>query len=170
MTDIDKTPTLTELNSTFTVGSITYNAQLEEDLFVNRSDLNNEFVKHPERFAFYATCYELANVKVQQHEVALKRLYALIDHEKRSELMNSGIKVTEKMIENSVVTDDRYVAFQEETIEAQKQAALLKVAMIAMTQRKDMLIQLGSAFRAEMQADLSVKAAAVRETISGNTR
>jgi len=170
MPDIEQTPTLGELNPTFTVGNTTYNSQLEEDLFVNRSDLNSEFMKQPERFAFYATCYELASIKVQQHENALKRLYALIDHEKRAELMNAGVKVTEKMIENSVVTDDRYLAFQEETVEAQKQCSVLKVAMLSMIQRKDMLIQLGSAFRAEMQADLSVKAAAVRETISGNTR
>lgn len=170
MTDIDKTPTLAELNPTFSVGNITYESKLEEDLFINRGDLNGEFMRHPERFAFYATCYELASIKVQQYETALKRLYALIDQEKRAELINAGMKVTEKMVENTVITDDRYRALQDEALEAQQQCSVLKVAMIAMTQRKDMLIQLGSAFRAEMQADLSVKAAAVRETMNGNTR
>lgn len=170
MTDIDKTPTLAELNPTFSVGNTTYKSQLEEDLYVNLSDLNGEFTRHPERFAFYGTCYELASIKVQQYETAIKRLYALIDHEKRAELMNSGIKVTEKMIENSVVTDDRYTALQDEALEVQRRCSVLKVAMVAMTQRKDMLIQLGSAFRAEMQADVSMKAAAARDVTMGNTR
>lgn len=160
MTDISKTPTLTELNDTFTVGALTYTAQLEEDLYVNRSDLQNEFVTHPARFAFYATCYELASINVQHVENALKRLYASLDHEKRGELLTAGIKVTEKMIENSVITDDRYVALQDELLTAEKNAAMLKVAMLAMIQRKDLLVQLGSAMRAEMQADLAVKAAA----------
>lgn len=169
MTDISTTPTLTELNDTYTVGSLTYAAKLEEDLFVNRSDLQGEFVTQPERFAFYATCYELANVNVQRYENALKRLYASLDHEKRGELVTAGIKVTEKMVENSVITDDRYTALQDEALEAQRQASMLKVAMQSMLQRKDMLIQLGSAMRAEMQADLAVKSAATTAA-TGNTR
>lgn len=171
MTDVDKEPTLNELNPTFGVGTQTYESKLMEDLFINRGDLQGEFVRHPERYGFYATCFEIANAKVELHSVALKRLYAMIDYEKRSTAtLNSTGRVTEKMIENMVITDERYIELQEQTLEAQKQQGLLKAAMTSMQHRKDMLIQLGSAFRAEMQADMSVRTAAARDTMTSITR
>lgn len=159
MTDIAPEPTLNELNPTFTVGDFDYESKLAEDLYIDRTDLNEEFVRHPERFAFYATCYELAAAKAENYKTNLNRLYAVLDHEKRSELALAGVKTTEKMVENSVITDDRYVALQDAYLEAQKNAALLKAAMVAMQHRKDMLIQLGSAARAEIQADIRIKEA-----------
>jgi hypothetical protein len=159
MTDLSPEPTLTDLNPVFSVGSIDYESKLQEDLFINRTDLSEEFCKHPERFAFYATCYELAAAKAESLKIQLERLYAMLDHEKRSELLMAGVKTTEKMVENSVITDDRYIAMQTEGLEASRNAAVLKAAMHAMQHRKDMLVQLGSAARAELQADISIKAA-----------
>lgn len=165
MTDLVNEPTLTELTPTLTVGEMTFESKLQEDLFVNRSDLNSEFLRHPERFAFYATCYEIAAAKESTYKVNLDRLYAILDHEKRGELVMAGVKTTEKMVENSVITDSRYVALQAEYLQAQKDAAICKAAMNAMQHRKDMLIQLGSAARAEFNADVSLRAAAAKQTL-----
>lgn len=162
MTDLVPEPKLSTLNSTFTVGDISYESQLEEDLFVNRADLSNEFARHAERFAFYATAYELSVERYTRLENALKRLYAQLDHEKRLALMNSGVKTTEKMIENSVITDDRYTAGEEEVLDAQKQVGLLKAARDAMIHRRDMLVSLGATYRAEVRADVSMMADQVR--------
>lgn len=162
MTDLSPKPTLAELNPTYSVGAATYESTLQEDLFINRTDLSEEFSTHAERFAFYATCYELAAAKAESAKIQLERMYALLDHEKRSELLMAGVKTTEKMVENSVITDDRYVSAQDMYVEFSRQAALLKAAMTAMQHRKDMLIQLGSAARAELQADISIKAAHAR--------
>ncbi len=160
MTDLVNEPTLRELTPVLQVGEMTFESKLQEDLFVNRSDLNSEFVRHPERFAFYATCYEIAAAKENNYKVNLERLYAIIDHEKRGELMLAGVKTTEKMVENSVITDERYTALQDDYLQAQKDAAICKAAMHAMQHRKDMLVQLGSAARAEFNADVSIRAAA----------
>lgn len=160
MTDIVPEPKFSELTPTLRVGDMTFESKLADDLFINRGDLNGEFVRHPERFGFYATCYEIAAAKENQYKVALERLYAVLDHEKRNGLKLSGIKATEKMVENEVITDDRYVALQDEHLTAQLDAAVLKSAMYAMQHRKDMLIQLGSAARAEFQADIGLKARA----------
>lgn len=162
MTDLANEPKLEELAPTLTVGELTFESKLSQDLFIDRSDLQNEFVKHPERYAFYATSFEIASAKENACKIALERLYAALDHEKRSELTMAGVKSTEKMVENSVITDDRYIAMQGEYLEAQLAAAVCKSAMYAMQHRKDMLIQLGSAARAEFNADVSLKAAAVR--------
>lgn len=162
MTDLVNEPTLTELTPTLSVGDMTFESKLQEDLFVNRSDLNSEFVRHPERYAFYATCYEIAAAKENNYKVNLDRLYAILDHEHRGALAMAGVKTTEKMVENSVITDSRYTALQDEYLQAQKSAAILKAAMFAMQHRKDMLIQLGSAARAEFNADVSLRAAAAK--------
>lgn len=167
MTDLANEPTLTELTPTLTVGEMTFESKLQEDLFVNRSDLNSEFIRHPERFAFYATCYEIAAAEENNHKVALERLYAVLDHEKRGELQMAGVKTTEKMVENSVITDPRYTALQDAHLQAQKNAAICKAAMNAMQHRRDMLIQLGSAARAEFNADVSLRAAAAAGKAAG---
>ena len=160
MTDLVPEPTLNELVPTLQVGELSFESKLQDDLYVNRSDLNSEFIRHPERFAFYATCYEIAAAKENNFKVNLERLYAILDYEKRGELSMSGVKTTEKMVENSVITDDRYVALQDAYMQTQKDASICKQAMNAMQHRKDMLIQLGSAARAEFNADVSMRAAA----------
>lgn len=163
MTDIVPEPTLTDLNPTFAVGGLDYESKLADDLFVNRADLSNEYARHAERFAWYATCYELAQDHLARLEADLKRAYAIIDHEKRGELAMSGVKSTEKMVENSVITDPRYVELQNTVFEASKNVGLLKAARDAMIHRRDMLISMGATYRAEVRADMSLLQDAVRE-------
>lgn len=163
MTDIVPEPTLNELVPTLEVGNVTFESKLNDDLFIDRSDLNNEFIKHPERYAFYATCYEIASATENNYKVNLERLYAILDHEKRGELQHAGVKTTEKMVENSVITDDRYTALQDDYLRVSREASICKAAMFAMQHRKDMLIQLGSAARAEFNADVSLRAAAAQK-------
>jgi len=156
MTDILPQPTLTELVPTYTVGSIDYASTLDEDLYINRGDLNTSFSEHSAKFAYYATCFELAADKLRRMEVDLKRLYAVLDHEKRMDMLNSGAKSTEKMIENMVITDDRYVIFQSDTLDAEKQLGLLKAARDSMAARKEMLVSLGANMRTEFRSDATV--------------
>lgn len=154
MTDVVDAPTLNELVPTHTVGSVDYTSHLDEHLFINRGDLSGEFAEHSERFAYYATCYELAADKVRRFDIDLKRMYAVLDAEKRGEM--HGVKTTEKMIENMVITDDRYVALQNEATDAEKQLGLLKAARDSMAARKEMLISLGANQRSEFRADATV--------------
>jgi hypothetical protein len=163
MTDVLPEPKLSELVPTYTVGSVDYESRLDQDLYINRSDLSSEFAEHSERFAYYATCFEIAADKFRRHEVDMKRMHAILDHEKRMEMMNSGVKTTEKMIENMVITDDRYVALETETLEAERQLGLLKAARDSMGQRKEMLVSLGANQRSEFRADISLMSKELRE-------
>ena len=157
MSDIAPKPMLNDLVPTHTVGAVDYESHLDEHLYINSSDLNSEFSEHAERFAYYATCFEIASDKVRRYDVDMKRMYAILDSEKRNELLNSGIKSTEKMIENMVITDDRYVALQNEAMDAERQLGLLKAARDSMAQRKEMLVSLGANQRTEFRADTSVQ-------------
>jgi hypothetical protein len=151
-------PTVKQLTPKYKIGESEYDSSLTEDLFVNRNDLSNEFANHAERYAWYATCYELAQADVEYYHAQLDRAYAVIDIEKRTELTNSNQKVTEKMVENMVLTDDRYTQIQDMYLDACKNAGVLKAAMFSMQHKKDMLVQLGSSARAEMNSDISLKA------------
>ena len=90
-------------------------------------------------------------------------MYAILDYQKRLEMQNSGVKTTEKMIENMVITADEYVALQTELLDAERQVGLLKAARDSMAQRKEMLVSLGANQRTEFRADASLMARELRE-------
>lgn len=163
MADLSPDPKLQELVPSYTVGVLDYESTLDKDLYINRSDLSSEFSTHAERFAYYATCFEIASDKLRRLEVDLKRMYAVLDYQKRMEMQSSGVKTTEKMIENMVLTADEYVALQTELLDAEKQVGLLKAARDSMAQRKEMLVSLGANQRTEFRADAALMAREIRE-------
>lgn len=149
-------PKITKLVPTYTVGEIDYTNELDDHLHINRTDLSVEFAEHSERFAYYSTCYELAADKLRRLEIDLKRQYAVLDIQKRQEAQLAGMKLTEKMVENSVLVDDLYVALQDECISAEMQLGVLKAARDSMAARKEMLVSLGANFRTEFRADATL--------------
>lgn len=154
--ELKATPSLKEMVDAYKIGNTLYPSTLEADVFINRGNLQEEFMRHAERFAFWGTAHELAVDIVNRLSARLKRVYAELDAEKRQEFVLTATKSTEKMVENVVITDPRYIDAQEELFEAEKQAGLLKAARDAMMSRRDMLIQLGSTARAEYQADIAI--------------
>jgi hypothetical protein len=61
------------------------------------------------------------------------------------------------MVENTVITDPKYVELQEKYLDAKRNAGVLKSARDAMIHRKDMLVQMGANYRAEGSSDISLK-------------
>lgn len=163
MSDVAPAPTLHDLVPTYTVGHVDYASTLDTDLYINRSDLSSEFAEHSSRFAYYATCFELAADKSRRLDIDLKRLYAVLDYQKRMEMRNADMKTTEKMVENMVITDDNYVALQGDVLEAEKHLGLLKAARDAMAQRKEMLVSLGANHRAEFRSDTTLLSAEMQK-------
>ena len=139
-----------------------YTVDLSADLDINEGDLSSEFCKHAEKFAFYATAYELALRQDKKLHAKLDRQYAILDHSVRMEGKSSGTKLTEKMVENSVITRPEYTELQEKLQEASEKTGLLKQDKDAMIHRRDMLIQLGATQRAEGASDIAMKATAAK--------
>jgi hypothetical protein len=113
-------------------------------------------MEHSDRFAWWATVVELARDKVARTKYQLDRIYALKDHAVRLELTNAKAKMTEKIVENSVVTSQEYQEVMFNLLEAKKQLGLAMAGKEALTQRKDMLISLGANMRAEGSSNLSI--------------
>lgn len=148
---------LQELADEYIVAGVVYDSKLSEDLNVNQAHLNDEYVTHAERFAWYSTAHDLALDYELRTKAELDRLYAQLDYTVRTEALNAGVKMTEKKVENSVITRPEYVKKQEELFDAKRNAALLKSAMYAMIHKKEMLISLGANYRAEGASDISLK-------------
>lgn len=143
-----------------------FDAALARDVHINQGDLYGDFLIHPGRFAYWATLYEMSLHEVNTLKNELKRMYAKIDFNTRQEMKNAGMKSTEMMVENTVITHPKYVELQSECGEAELRSGLLKAARDAMIHRRDMLIQLGATARAEGAADISIREDTVRDIIN----
>jgi len=141
----------------FEIDGVTHaERNFDEDVTVNSACLNDEFVEHSRRFAYWSTLYELAAASEARLKTVMEQTYAHVDAMVRRDATASAIKLTERMVTNSVITHELYKGVQEEFQDAQLTTHLLKVARDAMIQRKDMLVGLGANFRAEAASDPSI--------------
>jgi len=134
-----------------------YENSLQEDLYINSTDLSSAYADHAERFSWYATAYELASDYEGKLKIELERLWAVLYNTYKSESMTTGAKMTEKGLECRIITTDIYMELQDNYLSTKRQTGLLKAARDAMIHRKDMLISAGSNYRAEIQADVSLR-------------
>lgn len=141
----------------FLVAKEEYENELQEDLYINSTDLGSAFGDHAQRFSWYATAYELASDYDGKLKIDLERLYALLYNTFKANAVTTGAKVTEKGLESRILTDETYMGLQDEYLSAKRQTGLLKAAKDAMIHRKDMLVSAGSTYRAEIQADVSLR-------------
>jgi len=126
---------------------------LNQDIQINPADLDTEFKDQALKFIYWATLSELAKDLANRKKYELDMFYARLDHSIRQNAVVNNIKLTEKMVENTVVTNEEYQKAMKEYNEARKQAGILQVAKEAFNQRKDMLVSLGANYRAEGSAD-----------------
>ena len=126
----------------------TYESSFSEDIKIDTTNLFEEFADHPAKYAYYGSLYAIMSKKLADVKRELKEQYARVDQEKRQDALtsksNGGIKFTETMIDNMVITDPRYVAKAKEESSIALHVNLLEIQKEAMKQRKDMLIQLGA--------------------------
>lgn len=129
---------------------VLHKGDLAHDLPINESNINAEFMVQPELFAWWATVMELAKDLVAREKYRLERVYAVVDHRiRRHYTTNSpGTRITEKMVENEVISDKEYQEAKFAYLKAKKQLGLLMAGKEAMVQRKDMLISIGANMRA----------------------
>jgi hypothetical protein len=141
----------------FNIGEQEFPNLLEEHLNLRTKNVMDCFIEHSELFAWYATAYELSlDVEIRAKE-SLARLYAVVDNTSRTAAKGAGVKLTEKMVENTVITDPQYVSVQAKYLDAKRNTGLLKAAKDAMIHRRDMLIQMGATYRAEGLSDMNLK-------------
>ena len=137
------------------INGITYENTFARDVLIDRTDLETEFARQPETYAYYAFLAEDAKALYERAKAELEQQYARLDHEKRTNAaaisaQNPKFKLTEKMVENEVITDPRYITSQTAMLDAKLLAGQLQQAATAIAQRRDMLQQMGANSRIGM--------------------
>lgn len=148
---------------------IVLTSEIQDDLYINHADLQEEFLRQPELFAWWASTCELAKDLVARQKFLLERLAANIDHQARmeaetaSQALGKTVKLTEKMVENTVIGNKEYQTAMFQYLELKKQYGMLQAGKDAIEQKKDMLISLGANYRAEASSNPSILMDAAKE-------
>lgn len=138
----------TLVNVQVVIDNVEYPNTYADDLSIDRTNLEDEFVSHSERYAYYATLAEMADDRADRLKEDLEHLAAKLDVQVREKAKNIQVadpkfKMTETMVENEVKNSAEYHAAQKDYQDARTLAKLLKNAPHAFAHRRDMLIELG---------------------------
>lgn len=121
-------------------------------------DLNSAYVKMPANFAYWSEKYAQALRSELRLEQLLRNTESQLRIEKRELLELNGSRVTESMVESSVIRDPGFQKAKFSALEAEVDAVRLKGRVESIRMVRDMLSQLGAQVRAEMQGDPIVRA------------
>lgn len=149
-----------------TINGLEHEYDLTADLFINTGALNDDYTTHAERFAWYATAYELAEQELESWKAVKGLCYARKDAEFRAQQEALGKKVTEKSVEAYVMQDAEYQNVASKYLDVMRSVGMMKAARDAMMHRKDMLVGLGANYRAEGTSDVKLMEEAIESVIS----
>lgn len=130
--------------------------QFQIDVSVNESNLDTSMMQQAGMRAFYNSQAAYAESQYDRSKAAFEVIEARLYDHHRKELAASGEKTTDKAIEAAVRLDPRWLKARTRVIEAQTIANVNKGLTFAMSDRRDMLIQLGSDRREEFKGGLRI--------------
>jgi hypothetical protein len=129
------------------------------DTKLTEATLDSAMMEQSGLRAFYGTQAAQAEAQHARLKVRFEVLEAKLYDEHRKLAAASGEKVTEKMVENAVKLDPRWLKGKNTVIEADTIAAINKSLVISLADRKDMMVQLGADRREEFKGGVRIMAA-----------
>lgn len=136
---------------------------LQAELEIDPTELDKELIEQPSKFAWVASLHEHAKDMANQLKSELEELKAELDTEVRIKAAEEETKVTEAMVKNLVLQDDRYKFANEAYLAANRLANLLGVGREAFNMRANMLISLSANKRMELDTEISSLADIVKK-------
>lgn len=133
--------------------------EFKKETQVKDYNLDSCFMEQSSLRAHYGAMAARAEAQASTAKVKFEVLEARLYDHHRKILTDAGVKVTEKMVENAVKTDPRWMAGKENVIEAETIASVNKALAISLADRRDMLIQLGADRRDESKGQARLLAA-----------
>lgn len=137
----------------FKLDGVEYVVDVEKEMEINVSSLDEERIKHASRRAWLGVASVRYKVHAERLYHELKILKAKLAKEYRSWASQNQTRVTESMVEENVLTDERYLNLLEEYFEVSKIAEELSKVERAYDDRKDMLLEISRDRREEMRLD-----------------
>jgi len=146
-------------------GKVVDEYDLEKELRIDPTQLDEELIAQPSKFAWIATLHEYAKDFAQQKKMEFEEVKAELDIQVREAAAKEGTKVTEAVVKNMVTQMDSFKEAQAEYFEVSKLANLLGVGVTAFHQRANMLISFSANRRVELDGEITALAKKYRKKI-----
>ena len=130
--------------------------QVKKDIAINPNDLDTALLEHASIYIHYAEQTVKARRQYDRLKNAFEILEARLDGEYRESLGGGAKKPTEASIRNALVADKRWSGAQAKVIEAGSIYRYCEVVENAMSQRRDMILELARNQRKEREGELRV--------------
>lgn len=131
--------------------------QLRDDLSIDEHNLDSSMTTQAGLYGYYSMLYAKAQLEADhaknRAEVAKARAYKDI----RSRLIGKGAKFSESLLDAEVTLNERYQDALELAAKYKMQAEMLRQALEALKQRRDMLVQKGKIRLEEGRGELFLK-------------
>lgn len=138
---------------------------------LTEATLDNAMMEQAGLRAYYGSQAAQAEAQHARLKVRFEVLEAKLYDEHRKALAASGEKVTEKMVENAVKLDGRWLKAKNTVIEAETIASINKSLVGSLADRRDMMIQLGADRREEFKGATRVlEAQGERENLASRAK
>lgn len=132
--------------------------QFREDTRVTEINLDKCMIEQSGLRAYYGAQAARAEAQAARVKAKFEVVEATLYDHHRKELAKTGEKTTEKMVENAVKLDPRWIKAKNMVIEAETIASINKSLVESLKDRRDMIIQLGADRRDEYKGAARVLA------------
>lgn len=132
--------------------------QFRTDTCVTEATLDACMIEQNGLRAYYGAQAARAEAQHARLKVKFEVIEATLYDKHRKDLAASGEKVTEKMVENAVKMDPRWLKAKNLVIEAETIASINKSLVESLKDRRDMIIQLGADRRDEYKGQARILA------------
>lgn len=131
--------------------------QLRIDLSIDEHNLDSAMTEQASLYGYYSVLYAKAQMEADhaknRADVAKARAYKDI----RSRLISKGAKFSEALLEAEVMVHEGYQDALDLAAKYKMQAEMLRQALEALKQRRDMLVQKGKSSLEERRGELFLK-------------
>jgi len=116
---------------------------------IDEENLEKDLSRFSSVYGYFSTKLAKYQSLMEKAKFELGKLQAELDSAYRSKFREEGTKFTEKMIESSIITDERYIDKQEFYQNLREVFLILQKVVDSLSTKKDMLISLVSMKRIE---------------------
>lgn len=132
-----------------TVKDLKWDGRLKDIVRIDVNNINEELVNQPTIVAWFGVVMAEGISLYEDIKEKTERLYSKVYLEVRERLEKAGAKVTEAVLQHTVVTDVRYIEMQEELARVRRQANILKSIIRSLEHRRSSIEQLSTNKRKE---------------------
>lgn len=169
--EIDELEDLESTSVRKTMGVVNVDPRrLAKDTSVNTETLDTAMMRQASLYAYYAVIAARTAERADNFKTARDVLESKIARELRNEATASKTKITEKQIEGDIRIDSRWIRAAKAVNKARADAELAKQALFALSQKRDMMVQIGVSIREEMKGTMRIKEAEAHETAGMDKR